>query len=466
MGRRSIAREQVRLGMYVHAFEGSWLDHPFWRAKFCIASPDQLARVRDSGIDRLIIDEDLGVALDVPGPADVDPVEACDEPAAGVPAADLPAADLAVVPVALVPPAPLVSPQPVARTAAAPADHASPATGRGGDERTRIARALSQATRGVRTLLDGVRLGEGVDTAAASTVVDQLARSLDRNAQAVIGLTRLKKKDEYTYVHSLAVAALMMNLGRHLGLSKDAVNELGVAGVLHDVGKMIVPDLILKKPAQLTDQEFSLTRTHPEQGYRILRDSGGVSQVVLDVCRHHHERYDGKGYPMKLAGEDISLPARIAAVCDVYDAITSERPYKSAWSPAEAITRMYDWRGHFDPAILIMFMRSIGVYPPGMLVRMRSGRLGIILDNGRRASRPVVRTFFCTLDRIRIPIEDVVIDGTVSADQIVTDERAADWKIDDWDSVAAGLMGRPLGQVEPGFAPDRVGHPAAFAASA
>jgi len=140
----------------------------------------------------------------------------------------------------------------------------------------------------------------------------------------------------------------MVSLARQLGLSEDLVREAGLAGLLHDVGKMTMPVEVLNKPGSLTDAEFVVMRSHPERGHALLLAAGSIPASALDVCLHHHEKYDGSGYPYRLQGEAISLFARMGAVCDVYDAITSNRPYKKAWNPAESLARMAQWTGHFD----------------------------------------------------------------------------------------------------------------------
>src|SRR5690606_37008692 len=149
--------------------------------------------------------------------------------------------------------------------------------------------------------------------------------------------------DEYTYMHSVAVCALMAALARTLGLNEAEQREAATAGLLHDVGKMAIPIEILNKPGRLTDDEFRLIMTHPDAGYVMLMRGGLVPNVALDVCLHHHEKFDGSGYPHGLQGDGISLQARMGALCDVYDAVTSDRPYKKGWNPAEAIHRMAQW---------------------------------------------------------------------------------------------------------------------------
>jgi putative nucleotidyltransferase with HDIG domain len=401
--------------MYIHAFDGPWLRHPFWRSRFLLSSADDLTTLLESDVVTLVIDESRGVRLGIPEPA---PSPARPRVTATPPREEPAAARPALITIKR----PLDRPCSVA------------------EERDRATRVMTRSKRVIKGVFDDARLGKAIRSEDVAPLVEDISASVTRNAHALIGLTRLKSKDEYTYLHSVAVCALMVNLAKHLDLNPAEVHELGVAGLLHDVGKMAVPDLVLNKPSSLTDEEFAIVRTHPQQGYQMLKEGGGIPDLALDVCLHHHERVDGTGYPNKLHGDQISLAARMGAICDVYDALTSDRSYKNAWAPDEAIVRMHGWHGHFDPALLFKFMQSIAVFPFGMLVRLRSNRLGIVLENGRRASRPKVRAFFSTRERTVLPIEDVVIDDNLASDQILCEEDPAAWGFADWTVTSARVL--------------------------
>jgi putative nucleotidyltransferase with HDIG domain len=201
----------------------------------------------------------------------------------------------------------------------------------------------------------------------------------------------------------------MIALARELGLDDEGVRIAGIAGLLHDVGKMGVPDAILNKPGKLTDEEFSLIKSHPVKGAEILERSGGVDDKVIEVCLHHHEKFDGSGYPHGQSADQISIISRMAAVCDVYDAITSDRPYKKGWPPSESIQRMMSWSGHFDPKVLQAFIKVVGIYPIGSLVRLKSQRLAVVISQSQGSLlKPVVKVFFST--RTRLPLQQQVLD--------------------------------------------------------
>lgn len=404
---RRIRRDQVTLGMFVHRFEGSWLDHPFWLPRFHLTDAKDLARIRESSVTGVVIDEGRGLALD-----NADSGAAAEDGAAFVAGHDL-----------LSPPL-------------------LPAQRRHGfaEERERAVALVKHSVREIKRLFAEAHAGEKVRLTAFAPLVAEVMASVARNPYALIAVTRLKKQDEYTYVHSLAVSALMTSFARHLDMPESEVFDYGVAGIVHDIGKIVVPNKILQKPGPLTDAEFALVRTHPEQGYRLLSRHAGASDVVLDVCRHHHERLDGSGYPFGLKDGQISRAARIAAICDVYDALTSNRSYKAAWKADEAIGRMYDWDGNFDRELLLGFMKTIGVYPPGLLVYLSSNRLAVTMPNDRRTSRPKVRVFFCARERTQLPLLDLVLDDDLGHDQIVREESPVDWGIAGWPLVAEQLM--------------------------
>nr|WP_276553779.1 HD-GYP domain-containing protein [Shinella kummerowiae] len=171
-------------------------------------------------------------------------------------------------------------------------------------------------------------------------------------------VTRLKTKDEGTYVHSLAVSALMMKLAGLLDYDDDMVRDLGVAGLLHDVGKLMIPNAILNKTGSLEADERRVVRNHPEVGYRLLKEQGNVSELTLDICRFHHETLDGSGYPLGLKADQLSPEIRLATVCDVFEALTSARPYKRAWTTRDALNWMFD-RGHMFDKKLVIRLGSI-----------------------------------------------------------------------------------------------------------
>jgi len=420
---RRVPLDEVQLGMFVHAMEGSWLQHPFWKKRFVLDSEHDLRRLLESDIPGIIIDDERGLAPEPrPDPAPLSKLPgAAPRPAhvnQRVPEEEFSKSRPALDPLS-------TTPCSVA------------------EETERAKAVVGKAKRKVMKLFGEARLGRVVEAAEVAPLVDEISASVARNPFALINVARLKNKDEYTYMHSVAVCALMVNLARTLELNEVLVRELGLAGMLHDLGKMAVPDPVLNKPGKLTDEEFAVVRQHPQRGYDLLVQAEDAPAIAAEVVLHHHEKFDGSGYPHGLKGEEISLHARMGAICDVYDAITSNRPYKEGWAPAESIARMLEWEGHFDPKLLDAFVRSIGIYPVGTLVRLRSNRLGLIVgENKREPTHPKVKAFYSIYERALTRPEIVTIGNSLRDDAIMKRELPEHWNLGDWPKLQKELMGR------------------------
>jgi putative nucleotidyltransferase with HDIG domain len=290
----------------------------------------------------------------------------------------------------------------------------------------------------VERMFGEARLGRAIDAEACQPLVQEISDSVIRNPGALVSLARLKTQDDYSYMHSVAVCALMVALGRELGFDEEQCRRAGTAGLLHDVGKALMPLEILNKPGKLTDQEFDVMRSHPLRGHELLAEARGADPAAMDVCLHHHEKMDGSGYPYKLAPERLSRLARMGAVCDVYDAITSDRPYKAGWDPAESIGKMASWKGHFDPQVFAAFVKSVGIYPTGSLVRLQSDRLAVVLEQNPHAlTAPVVRVFFSLKSNMPVSLQRLDLSSGTS-DRIVGRESPERWNFAFLDELWAG----------------------------
>ena len=414
---KKIPTGEVRLGMHLHALDGPWLEHPFWKTRFLLSDPADLAALQASAVKACWIDVEKGL----------DTADA-DVPASAHPAAA--AANLAEPAPATPPPG--AAPSPAGGTA--PLD----------EELRRAAVLMRRSREAVVAMFGEARMGRAVDAERCSELVEDIAGSVLRNSDALVSLARLKISDDYTYMHSVAVCALMVSLGRTLGLGEHECRIAGLAGLLHDVGKALMPLAVLNKPGKLTDQEFAVMRSHPVRGAELLR-GGTAGPDALDVCLHHHERIDGSGYPYRLAGDRISRLAKMAAVCDVYDAITSNRPYKSGWDPAESIAKMASWKGHFDPEVFAAFVKSLGIYPTGSLVRLESGRLAVVIEqNPGKLVAPVVRVFFSTRSNLPVPVERVDLAAHGQPDRVVGRESPKAWNFPQLDTLWAGDIPTPV----------------------
>ena len=237
----------------------------------------------------------------------------------------------------------------------------------------------------------------------------------------------------------------MVALARQIGLNDAQTRTAGLAGLVHDLGKAAIPLAVLNKPGKLTDEEFDLVKSHPLEGWKMLKEGSGVEAAVLDACLHHHEKMDGTGYPDRLGHDKLSTIARMAAICDVYDAVTSDRPYKRGWDPAESIRRMAEWtKGHLDPRLFQAFVKSIGIYPVGSLVRLESGRIAVVVEqNTASLVTPKVKVFFSTKSDLRIPPEVIDLSVAGTTDKIVAREDPDKWRFPDLHTLWSGIQGQP-----------------------
>lgn len=396
---KKIQTNQIKPGMFIHELGGDWFSHPFLRNKFkCTA--DDIEKIVGAGIRELYIDTSRGL--------DVADGQAAEEVARTVEAEMIRAATQ--------------EPAPPIRVSVE-------------EELVRAKKLHATAQRAVRDVMTDVRLGKAVQVENIEALVEDITESVMRNSGALISLLRLKNADEYTFLHSVAVGTMMVTFGRSLKLDDELVRQGGIGGLLHDLGKMKIPDAVLNKPGRLTDEEFAIIKRHPGDGHALLLETKGIGPIPLDVTRHHHERMDGSGYPDRLPAEEITQTARMAAIVDVYDAITSDRCYHQGMQPTEALRKMWEWsKFHFDQPLLQAFMRTVGIYPVGSLVKLESGRLGVVIDqNEGSLLAPKVRVFFSSKANAYIP--PAVIDlarglGAGGGDRIVSHEAPEKWKLD------------------------------------
>ncbi len=309
---RRIGLDQLRVGMFVEDMEGGWASNPLQRRRFLLDALG-MKQLKSSDVGAVVINTAKGA--DVQSTSSV-PGRCFDREEGSLRQADA------------------------------------------------TAQTVRQSVVRLHGLFSSAAGGGTVSVDETTAIASAISQSIDDNPALFISVTRLKNKDEATFVHSVAVSALMIHFGRYLRLDEGTVELLGVAGLLHDIGKIEVPRAILSKAGRLNDAETRVMRDHPALGYDILIRQEDMHEMVTDICRHHHERIDGRGYPDKLSGRSLSTFARLAAICDVYDAITSIRPYRKPWSSAEALQWMTKRDGHFDPQLLRKFILCLAVSQP------------------------------------------------------------------------------------------------------
>lgn len=392
---KKITIDQLKPGMFIHDLNCGWLDHPFLKSKFHLRDAGTIDKIRSLGIKELYIDTIKG--------ADVFLARTQQEVSA-----DLDRRLLEI--------AGKKDDQPIASELR--------------EEAAKAKRLHGEANRIVRNLMGDIRLGQQIEVDKIEPMVEGMIDSIFRNQDALLPLARLKHHDSYTFEHSVGVCTLMTAFARGLKLERPVIKEIALGALLHDVGKAKVPDEILNKPAKLTDAEFATMKSHVVQSVIILQHTPKVSDTALQVAGQHHERYDGSGYPNRLQGAGISLYGQMAAIVDVYDAISSERVYHRGMEPTQALRKLLEWSDHhFDPALVQSFIRAIGIYPTGSLVRLDSSRLGVVVEQHEdNLLEPVVRVFYHAGKQYYIPPE--TIDLSKSQDRITGFESYEKWNID------------------------------------
>jgi len=399
---RTLDVADLRPGMFVQKLVGPWMQHPFWRTSFLLDDA-RLSELQDSGVEQVVVDLSRSEV-------DADP-----DLESGMGAAEA---------------APDVADGPAPEETGAERRRVIVADGGVslGAELARARRICDDGREAVEAMFREVRMGQGVDAQHVLPLLDEITGSVDRHPTALVSVARLKDADSYTYLHSVAVGALMAMLARQLQLPEEQVREAALGGLLHDMGKALLPQDVLNKPGKLTEEEFDIVRQHPVHGERLLRDGGITQEAILHIARHHHEKVNGAGYPQRLSGTELPLLTRMSAICDVYDAITSNRPYKAGWDPAESLRRMAGWQGHFDDTLLKAFVRSVGIYPIGALVRLSSDRLAVVVEqNPATLLAPRVRVFYSAKSRTHVLMTDIDLATTGDRERIVGVESPATW---------------------------------------
>ena len=330
------------VGMYVVDTGLPWLEHPYlYSQEGVVASEEALRAIREAGYEEAFVDTDKGSV--VPLSAKPGPEGAAD---VGGPGARGPKTPL--------------------------------------DRELVVAKAVYRDCLSIaHDILRAVQGGGEIDVRACSDMVDSVIDSAVRNPDALLALCKLRRHDAYTFSHGVNVSVVASAFGVYLGLPGADLKELGLAGLYHDLGKTGVPDAILNKPGRLTELEFHRIMEHPALSGRLLAGLGLPEGVVRGVTEHH-ERFDGTGYPTGLAGAAIHKWARVLALADVYDALTSQRSYKGPMLPTRALAVIHGMRDRNFPANLAeRFIKFLGPYPVGACVRLASGEYGLV-----RASNP------------------------------------------------------------------------------
>ncbi|MEE9158979.1 MAG: HD-GYP domain-containing protein [Gammaproteobacteria bacterium] len=352
--KKQISVHELKYGMWVSEPDRSWLETPFLFQGFEIQSKEEIETLR-SICGHVYIDTDLG----------------CDvEPHASA----------------------------IGSGTNNPTDHAAH-VGATYQDQTSVEEELEAAKEiyansevALTEIMDGVRLEKKINSRQVKQTVTSIADSIIRNPNAFTLLTRLKDKDSYTYLHCLDVCALSLIFGRQLGFAKEELEVLGIGTLLLDIGKLRIPTELLEKPDKLTPAEFKVIETHVSHSVDIMSKAKGVPPDSIEIAHTHHERDNGRGYPRKLAGKQIPIFGKMAAIVDCYDAMTSDAVYRCAISSHKALRTLYARKDEeFQAGLIEQFIQCIGVYPVGSLVELTTGEVGVVLSQNRvRRLRPEI----------------------------------------------------------------------------
>lgn len=403
---KRVDTNDIQLGMFIHKLEGNWFKHPFWKSRFLLEDKRTLDSLLDSDVPSVIIDTSKGRDVVRKGPelvvAKAAPVMASGgRPTFGQARRSPITGDRL--------------PNETVRRAARMQAGGSGTAREFGEARKAVARAGKVIS---RVFLEA-RLGKVVAASDVEPVIEDIYASVQRNLYAFNGLLRCQQDSEYVYRHSLAVSALMIALARTMRLTPLDMREAGMAGLLMDIG-------VGQLPADaLVDGDYrglspDLLHGHVLMGHALLKAAGDMPDQVLRVCLRHHERLDGSGYPQGLAGDDIDVLSRMAAVCDLYDNLVSGGAGKPAMDPAEAIRTLDAMGPTIDREVLRYFIDTVGVYPIGAFVRLRSERLAMVVDEDPADNaRPTVRVFHSLRTGGLVRPDTIVLSQCYGEDEIV-----------------------------------------------
>lgn len=394
---KKVRSARLKPGMFIHDFDCGWLEVPFLRRSLAIKDELMIDKIIKHGIREVYIDTDKG--LDV---ADAPTREAV---ALAVEAAvEQLMTDDGVEP----------DPDALRR-----------------EEMAKAKTVRKEAEKVIGSVMQDVLEGKRINIAQVDTVVEGMIDSVFDNQSAMMCLSRLKTRDEYTFQHSVNVCIFMIAFCRALGFDRAATTEVGVGALLHDVGKMKVPQDILNKPSRLNEGEFALMQSHVTHSFQVLKEERGIPATAITVAFEHHERHDGTGYPLGLKGDGITRVGQMAAIVDVYDAITSDRCYHKGVDPAEALRKLYEWSEfHFCRELVQYFIKCVGIYPLGTMVRLESGYLAVVIrpSNGSMV-KPMVRLVYDTKKNSKMAPRDLFLADAGVSDRIIGYETPAKWDI-------------------------------------
>lgn len=394
----------LRPGMFICDFNAGWLSHPFLKNQILITHQKQIKEIRQYGIEYVYIDIEKGKGS--PEGKTLSAIASQDRPLMLDHAQEACASSAS---------SPLkIENQPLTR------------------ENIKQVRSLLKLARArLRAAMEDIRLGRPIDVPAIRDTAEEITEATIRNGHIMSLICQLRKTSEYTLNHSLNVSILLSSFAQHLRFNPKSIKDIAFGGLLHDIGKLVVKDNILNKPGKLTEDEYEHMKSHVPLGLSLISPYKLPSDTIA-VVSEHHERFDGSGYPNNLERIKISIPGRMAGIVDVYDAISSDRVYHRGLAPPEAIRRIFEWRLHFDPELVNCFVKCLGIYPVGSLVRLASNKLAVvIMHHPEDLLRPRVRVIYDINAQRILPRDEIELSAPFWHDRerIVGHEDAAAWGV-------------------------------------
>jgi len=276
-------------------------------------------------------------------------------------------------------------------------------------EELTIARKIKEeAVTTVKQAMNAVEEGTTIQLGGTYQLIEKMEQSITRNRDALLLLMRIRNKDEYTLMHSISVSSLMLAFCNFCSLTYETTLNMAMGALFHDIGKTQIPLHILNKPGRLDPHELAIIKKHTEYSAEVMALTKDLPYEAFDIALHHHERNDGSGYPHALKDDSITFASKIASICDVFDALTSDRCYKSGISRVAGLRKLYEWSDfHFDKELVYKFISLIGVYPIGTCVRLENGQIGVVTGSTENMLQPVVRLFYDDTTKTATEVKDL-----------------------------------------------------------
>lgn len=383
--KKKISVDQLRPGMYVADLNCDWIPHHNYQKQGRVPDEATIDGIRKRGISEVYIDPERGLDVD------------------GIPETEVEQHNQ----------------QKLDQAAELTPDQTAKVSSQ---QELRKATKLHDEAKGlVSNVLHDVKMGRPIEVEAFEELSGGMVDSVLRNHNALACLGRIRQKDNYLLEHSVNLAVLMGIFARSMELDRDSMQQAVLGAMLHDIGKVMIPDDILHKPGKLSDEEFIVMRQHVAHSRDLLQQTPGIAPLTVNVAAQHHERIDGSGYPEGLHGCDICREGKMCAIADVYDAITADRVYHKGLPPTAAMKKLLEWSGtHLEESLVHRFIRSMGIYPVGSLVKLRSGRLAVVIESGESDQRtPLVKVIYHSVKKQYLPVELLDLSRPSNQDEII-----------------------------------------------